>query len=517
MTVIKKIALVSSGPVQYSRVPAALAFLAGVCEHHQVDCSIFDLNIELLNRKGRETWQQICSYTGIGTTSKMKTLLVTEKEQQILEGFFLEILKEIADSGCDAIAITVLSFQQHHWTISFLECAKKNYPGIVSIVGGPGAGTDFVLDNGDKVTFGRYLLDNDYVNYCVLGEGDILFGKFLTGEAKGMPGFNLKFSQDSWQPQIDDLDATPLPSYKQINFSNYELLKDKPTATLTASRGCVRDCTFCDIGFFWKKFRFRSGKRVAQEMYKNYTEMGIKTFFFNDSLMNGSYKQFFEFLEALKDLQTENVGFKNITYSGQLILRNKTSHSERMYKLLHETGGNFFQVGIESGSDAVRNHMRKKFSNEDIYYHFEMCEKYKIKNWMFMTVAYPTETEQDFQDTLNLMTNLQKYLINHTVVGTSVAGPLSILANSPLESMMSDLNLVRIHDGVSPFEWESNAIGGLTIAEKYARLVKFVRHVTELGYNMQSELPHRIKQFVLFFQNNPPVNLTKKTITITPV
>jgi radical SAM superfamily enzyme YgiQ (UPF0313 family) len=338
------------------------------------------------------------------------------------------------------------------------------------------------------------------------------------GEAHGLPGFNTESSlPESWQPQIDDLDSTPLPSYKQIDFTKYEFIKENPVATLTASRGCVRDCTFCDIGFFWKKFRFRSGPRVAQELYKNYTEMGITNFFFNDSLLNGSYKQFFEFLEALKELQAKDSGFQKIKYSGQLILRNKTSHSERMYELLHETGGDFFQVGIESGSESVRNHMRKKFNNEDIYYHYEMCERYKIKNWMFMTVGYPTETEQDFQDSLDLLTNLQKYLINQTIVGTGISGPISILSNTPLENMMTELDLVRVHDSASSFEWESTAPGGLTVAKKYQRMIQFIRHATDLGYNMQVEIPYRVKQFVLQFQKNKPTNCAKKTIPIVPV
>ena len=38
----------------------------------------------------------------------------------------------------------------------------------------------------------------------------------------------------------------------------------------------MRHCTFCDIHEFWTKFRFRSGKNIAEEMIENYEKHNIK-------------------------------------------------------------------------------------------------------------------------------------------------------------------------------------------------------------------------------------------------
>jgi radical SAM superfamily enzyme YgiQ (UPF0313 family) len=356
-----------------------------------------------------------------------------------------------------------------------------------------------MLDPSSKASLGKYLVDTDLADCYVLGEGDVLFGKFLLGCAEGQPGFNTKGSTETWQPQISDMDATPLPSYKKVNFSDYRFAYNKPEVTLTASRGCVRDCTFCDVGYFWKKFRFRSGARVAEEMYKSYNEMGITDFWFNDSLMNGSFKQFFELMECLKKFQDQDAGFADIKYGGQLILRPKNTHTEQMYQMLGETGGKFFQVGIESGSEAVRDHMRKKFSNDDIHYHYEMSARFKIQNWIFMTVGYPTETDKDFQDTMDLYTSLQKYLIDDTIVGTGVAGPVLILPNTPLSSMMGELGIHYIEDETIPGQWTSSVPGGLTTEIKYLRYVQLTRHILQLGYRMPHEFPIKINQQTQYF------------------
>lgn len=484
---IKKIAVVASGPVSYTRMPAAAAFLAGVCESEKIDYEIFDLNILLRTELGQDTWIELATEADLASDFHSVKLDYLLKPHLLLADFFERVCIRIRDGQFDSLAMSVLSYKQHLWTTIFLQQLQKICPDIRVITGGPGIGSTYMLINSMKVNLGRFLVDNDLSDYFVLGEGDIIFRKFLLGEADGLPGFNSKNTLDTWQPQVDDLDQTPHPSYRKFKFENYEFFNGEPEITLTASRGCVRKCTFCDIGHLWKKFRTRSGSKVVDEMYKGYTELGVTKFWFNDSLINGSYKQFFDFLDCLQKKQSQDPGFKNITYGGQLILRNQTTHSIRMYEMLSKTGGKFFQVGVESGSESVRDHMQKKFSNDDIYYHYEMCHKFGIQNWIFLTVGYPTETEKDFQDTLNLLTDLQKYLIDDTIVGSSFTS-MSVLENTPLAGMMAELDLLYTHnDSSTPAQWHSASPGGINEYTKYLRWVRLGKHLISLGYRINAE------------------------------
>ena len=64
---------------------------------------------------------------------------------------------------------------------------------------------------------------------------------------------------------------------------------------ITGSKGCVRDCTFCDVAALWPKFRYRKAENLVQEIKEQFYNYGITTFDFTDSLINGSVSNFYEF------------------------------------------------------------------------------------------------------------------------------------------------------------------------------------------------------------------------------
>ena len=74
-----------------------------------------------------------------------------------------------------------------------------------------------------------------------------------------------------WIQQLD-LERSPLPDYSDYDLDAYE----GDQIMITGSRGCVRRCTFCDIHKHWKKFVYRKGQDIANEMieqskrYKKY-------------------------------------------------------------------------------------------------------------------------------------------------------------------------------------------------------------------------------------------------------
>lgn len=474
----KNLFLVSSGLISTERPSAGLAFLASVCEKNQVEYEIFDLNIQLLHKYGRDTWRAMYEY--YQDLSLMPTDLVGKLNA------YLEQAAKLAVTA-DCIAISVLSNQQIQLTEMFLTQVRKLSTDITIIAGGPGITTTKLrtvesLDVPDY-SFGRIFANNDLVDYYVMGEGDIIFDQFLQGVTE-LPGLNTKHTVETWQPQIDNLDAAPVPSYKKIDFSLYDTNKKIPTITITGSRGCVRRCSFCDIGHHWKKFRFRSGKNIANEILQHHKEINTTDFFFNDSLINGSISEFTSLLETLVEYKKQYPSLKPLTFAGQFIIRGRAHHPERMYQLMGEAGCDHIQVGIESGSESVRNHMGKKFNNDDIDYHFEMCEKYKIANWIFMMVSYPTETRKDFEDTLNLYYRYQKYLVNGTIAGTSCPGPVQVLSNMPFAAA-TDLEIQFLHGTT---EWINGANPELNLTERHKRYIELMRTVISLGYPVQGEI-----------------------------
>lgn len=474
----KRVALVASAQLSLIRAPAALAFLAGVCEKHNINHDIWDLNSEFRKRCGDDVWSKTNAYSSNNLDELPKQLAVQ------VDQFINDIVNEIKQKNCDAIAVTVFSYLQTQWAERFLTQCRQLLPHVKVVIGGPGVGSPYkVRDTLDS--FGRWMLNHNLADCYVLGEGDQAFSAFLTGEE--FPGLNTKHSTDEWAPQIEDLDAVTVNSYQNIKLTDYVGPRNRQVITLNGSRGCVRRCTFCDVGAIWKRFRFRSGRSLANEMLKHWQTTGVTDFWFNDSLINGSIKQFMELLETVNKHQDDHPGFRSLTFSGQFIIRPKHSHTERMYQLMADTGCNHLAVGVESGSESVRTHMGKKFSNEDIDYHLAMCERYKITNFMLTLVGYPTETRKDFQDTMDMFTRYQRYVINHTILGISLKYTMTILPNTPVESMQADLGIEWIHGDNYALEWRPSTNPELTVQERYQRWIRLIEHAVSLGYSLGEE------------------------------
>jgi radical SAM superfamily enzyme YgiQ (UPF0313 family) len=301
-------------------------------------------------------------------------------------------------------------------------------------------------------------------------------------------------------------------SYKKINLDDYDLeIQGHKRINITGSRGCVRDCTFCDVGVLWKKFRYRSSGNIVDEMVAHYQSVGATSFAFSDSLVNGSIKQFTEMLESIIARSNE-FDRKRLLLTGTFIIRPKQSHPERLFELMHLAGFEEPHIGIESGSEPVRHHIGKKFSNDDIAWHFEMCEKYKLKNWVFMLVGYPTETKQDFQATCDLLVASQRYILNKTILGIGIWSTLALLPGTPLDLMKDQLGLYHVHDSDREqyVNWQTTTNPSLTLSERNKRFLDLL----ELAVDLRYPLPAQIQHYIDRYSKESPVLAQKRIIPI---
>lgn len=202
--------------------------------------------------------------------------------------------------------------------------------------------------------------------------------------------------------EIDEIipfDLSLPPNYDDIHWDMYETKFFNKPAYITASRGCVRKCTFCNDWQIWPTYRMKSAKKIAEDLDNLKGKYGRNTFLFTDSLLNGNLKIFKETLIELKKIK-EKYPDEPFWWSSHMIVRPKSQWPEEIFQLMAESGCVEAVIGVESFSERVRNHMGKKFTNDDIWYTFEMLNKYKIKNQCLMLVGYATETEEDHQENL---------------------------------------------------------------------------------------------------------------------
>ena len=309
-------------------------------------------------------------------------------------------------------------------------------------------------------------------NY-IRGDGEKALLEFLNGN-HFYPGIN-------GRPPVQLDDLSHMPDYSDtINEHEYFQV------VLRGSTGCVRNCTFCDIANTWDKFKFVDGKTLANNMHKLYEQTGVKIISFSDSLVNGSMKQFRELCSELASRETK------IEWNGQFIAKTKKSFSEADFDNLAASGCTGLTIGIESGSESVRHHMRKKFSNEDLYYFVDNILSRGISIKFLLIVGYPTETEEDFEDTKKLLTKYAKF-------SDLVAVSLDIMRiehDTPIETDFEDLFTGTGHD------WE-NELSDLQT--RFKRFIDIFEHAENLGYQFPYHAHNKKQRFMRYVQGEKVV------------
>jgi radical SAM superfamily enzyme YgiQ (UPF0313 family) len=257
--------------------------------------------------------------------------------------------------------------------------------------------------------------------------------------------------------------------------------------SLSTSRGCVRACSFCDVAKSWPKFRYRKGTSVAQEILTHHRDVGAVHFTIVDSLINGSLKSFKEFNNEMIKLKSQYPSLKKFSYNGMFIVRDRHTHNEEFFATMKAAGCESLAIGVETGSERLRFDMNKKFTNRDLDHHLEMCQKYGIKNSLLMFVGYPTETAQDFEDTLEMLDRYQKYLIDSTIIGITFTGVFRMIPDTPVFDHRDDIGLVideQFHsdEAMHRLNWINTNNPDLTVKERILRDLKFRKRAIELRY-----------------------------------
>ena len=463
--------------INYDKPPASLAFLAGVCETVNVDYQCFSLNSEFLDR------MSIDEYNIIYTKLKQSSMHNISKLANDSINFIIDQIKK---SNTTIVAVSIFSYMQYPLAEIFLKNLKSLLPNITIIAGGPG----IQANHSSRCSIGKNLLDNNLIDYYCLGEGDETLVMFLKGN-RNILGINGKQDKhETWAPQIDDLDSKyVIPSYKKISLKNYQNLENKKSTvfSLSTSRGCVRACSFCDVAKSWPKFRFRKGSSVAQEILKHHRDVGATNFTIVDSLINGSLKSFREFNHKMIQLKKEYPSLSDFSYNGMFIVRDQHAHNEEFFYLMKQAGCESLAIGVETGSDRLRFDMNKKFTNRDLDWHLKMCQRYGIRNNLLMFVGYPTETADDFAQTLLMLERYQKYLIDDTIIGINHSGIFSIMPDTPVFDNKDQIGIVvdeqfHIDSGMSQLHWFNQNNPELTVKERILRDLRFRKKAIELRY-----------------------------------
>lgn len=479
------IALVAIPRLNIDAPPMGIASIKGSVVVAGYSAKCFDVNINLYHSVSFDTWLELDSYfqtdlrytgtslDGAGSREINFINIVQKRKKQLscyeeYNSFLNKQIDQILSHSPEWIGLSVFSVNSVISTVNFLSILKEKAPNQKVVAGGMGL-SSFGL--GGNSNFGEFLIKEGLITTYISGEGEqAILNLFKTGQGS-------KFT-----PQIDNLDELAFPNYDDFDFSLYP--GDENMSYITGSRGCVRACTFCDINSLWKKFRYRSGNSLAQEMVEGYQKYGTIDFYFTDSLINGNMKEFIKLLDNVIEYKENGLLPEDLMFGGQFIARPKARFPEEYYDKMQRAGVYNISVGMESASDRVLADMRKGTTRKDHDFMMEMLQKYGIRINLLMLIGYPTETEEDFEDTMQMIRDYKKYSDSGIIWGIVLGKTMVVLPNTPISDNSDHWNIAYDNNG----NWISKDNATLTYHERVKRRMRAGRLCEDLGYVIKSQV-----------------------------
>lgn len=408
-----------SAPYTETKNPlAALGVLKSVATLANWSCRVKDFNIDCVNFVKK-------SYH----SDKFVDFFYNENYYPQISNDLIQMFDTVSDQilahSPKLVGISLFSYAcQVAAKYLCMELRRKS-PNTKIIIGGSG-----IFDNvlGDH-SYVNNLLEMNLVDYYIVGDAEKSFYNFLVNsqDKSGINNVNWKELSNT------DLDQLPFPDYSDYEFFKYET----PAIPIIGSRGCVRSCDFCNDIVHWKKFSFRSGKNIFDEMLHQKDRYGLNNFVFSDALINGNMKEFKILIELLAEYNTINP--KNrLSWDSQFIFRPKNQFPEELWKTLSLSNPSILRVGIESLSENIRFQMGKKFDQDSLNFGLEMALKYNINIGGMLIVGYPTETESDIEYAKQW---LKQYSYFNKILELSWGGTMAILPGTKLDQIKDKINI----------------------------------------------------------------------------
>ena len=152
------------------------------------------------------------------------------------------------------------------------------------------------------------------------------------------------------------------------------------------------------------------------------------------------------------------------------------------FKKMADSGAGTLLIGVESGSPSVRDHMKKGYSDEDLHYSLGEIFKNNIKVRFLMIIGYPTETKDDFQQTLDFFDRYAEYGRSGLVEEINLGLTLNLLPNTPLYDDADKHGLENTKDHIN--DWVCAQNPSLDFKERLKRRIKAQHYVEKLGYKV---------------------------------
>ncbi len=301
-----------------------------------------------------------------------------------------ELQDKCRDHDLIGISGMVTTYGYIKWLVSFL---KERIPSVPVVVGGSVASP-----------MPGFVLRHTLADIACVGEGEETITNLAESLENGMDLASVKgiaFRRDDTLVQTpqrelnSELDSIPFPAWDLFQIKRYiknSYLVKCPSKSMNiiASRGCPYQCTFCYRNF-GRSYRYRSVNNVIAEIEALIDRYDVRHFEFQDELFALNDKYVTEFCNELIR--------RKLAITWRCLGRvNLVDYDVLM--LMKEAGCHWLGFGIESGSQAMLDSMKKQTSPEQAANAISLARKAGISVSGTFVIGMPGETKETIKETV---------------------------------------------------------------------------------------------------------------------
>ena len=253
------------------------------------------------------------------------------------------------------------------------------------------------------------------------------------------------------------IEETEFDTVSKFNyFDNIENKNSKVSSYLTIQEGCDKFCSFCVVPYTRGPEYSRPFSKIiseAEDLIKN----GAK-----EIILLGQNVNAYSYRNKMKEYRLSNLIEKFESYNELQRIRYTTSHPRDMTDDLIECYSKskklmpFVHLPIQSGSNKILKLMNRKHTVERYIEIYEKLIKInpRIEFSSDFIIAYPGETENDFNDTLNLVKKI-KFINSFSFIFSPRPGTKASNLNQ-IDKEIAKERLLKIQEYLFKFQLNKN-------------------------------------------------------------
>lgn len=369
--------------------PLALAFLKGSLQQAGYECKCIDFSVQF-----RPIMVSVLGDKGAEDYIKQHPKL------------YKNWAKQICDQKPDIIGFSLLGSNLTASALIAKEI-RNILPDVMIISGGSG------MTRENEGCINKALAFSDYV---IEGEGEKILVEFVqcyeqNGDFSKLKQIWTKDKEDNLHYTghsiLQNIDTIPYPDFTDFDMHSYACPERLP---LLFSRGCILNCNYCENKWNHLTQRSRGGRNVFDELKHHVKKYGIKEYMFNDDSLISSktMRQMDEYCDLVI---SEGLVMPWSVYGTRV----ERLITQPFLNKLRRSGMERVSLGVESFSSRVQKEMGKSSRYDDADKMCRMFAEEGIKTESWIIYGYPTETDADFDETLQWFVKNPNILSHVTV------------------------------------------------------------------------------------------------------